>query len=258
MRQPLDKNEILLHLGDLANKFDISFYPLTDSTNRRARELAAAGPIDKPAVLLAQEQTAGRGRLGRSFLSERGGLYISFLYFPRGCAGETVGITAEAAVKLSRAIDSSCGIQTGIKWVNDIYLNGKKIAGILTEGEFDESGKLRYYIVGMGINVYKIEDFSSKIPIATTLEDEIKFAPDINKLCAEIIKEMLSDEEGDTLLEYRERSVTLGERVTVMAADPYEARAIEILDDYSLLVEQEDGTRISVNSGEVSTSILKR
>lgn len=231
---------------------ELFFYESADSTNLRAREWARGGGGD--AVFVAASQTAGRGRLGRSFLSADGGIYVSFLVHPTEGLSSPSGITAEAAVKLCRAIERVTGISADIKWVNDLYINGKKVAGILTEGEFDENGFLRYYVVGMGINVYKIKDFDRVMPIATTLEDNAKCDININDLCAEIITELLSYTDPRELLDgYRERCFVVGREVTVLRGEKeYSARALSVTDDYSLEILTESGERELLGSGEIS------
>ena len=238
------------------------FYDSTDSTNTRAREWAKSAYTGECVAFLARKQSLGRGRRGRSFLSDEGGIYLTILSTPtEGTRPER--ITAEAAVRAARAVERLTGLSVGIKWVNDLYINGRKCAGILTEGEFDEKGNLAYYALGLGINVYKIDGFSEKIPIATTLEDEINrekerknasvSLPDINLIAAEIISALVS---GDTpsVSEYRERCVILGKRVLIKRADDeFFATALDILDDYSLLCENERGERGVFNSGEIST-----
>ena len=240
---------------------EIFRYAECDSTNTRAREYARKCTLEgKPrdAVFIAESQSAGRGRLGRSFLSQKGGIYVSFLFFTRGKPQEISGITARAAVIAARVIDSLCGVHTRIKWVNDLYLNGRKIAGILTEGEFDENGNLRYFIVGMGINVYKIEDFERIMPIATTLEDEMKFKPNLemirDALTEKIREKLMADGECSQMLsEYRKRCTLLGKRVEVTrGTEKYEAVALRVHDDYSLEVALDSGEIRILNSGEVS------
>jgi len=227
-------------------------YEACDSTNERAREYAKE--FSSEAVFLADRQTAGRGRRGRSFLSEAGGIYISFLYFPRGGEVDISGITAKSAVILARAIEKVTGVRCDIKWVNDLYIKGKKIAGILTEGEFDENGKLAYYVVGMGINVYKIEGFCEKMPIAATLEEFAFSEINFDNLCSEIIFMMrrAAPPSEELLSEYRERCMLNGLEVIVHRGDEeYPALVLGVNDDYSLSVKVGDEIR-SLCSGEVS------
>ena len=233
------------------------FYDVTDSTNTRAKEYARTTVLTEPCAFIAREQTAGRGRLGRSFLSRCGGIYLSLLIPADGDVTPT-DITAMAAVKAAGAIRDTVGLEVGIKWVNDLYVDGKKLAGILTEGVFGDNGKLAYYIVGMGINVYKIGDFSEILPIATSIEDVLGERVNINKLAAALTLALASNiDREECLTEYRRRSVVTGRRLTVVGAGgSYTARAVEILDDYSLLVEREaDGARVRVFTGEVSVKL---
>lgn len=261
-RDMLDENRIKELLALVGVSTRLVFFDRTDSTNDRAREWAKNAYTGECVAFLAREQTKGRGRRGRSFLSENGGIYLTILTVPNKNTGFE-RITAEAAVRVARVVEELTGLSVGIKWVNDLYINGRKCAGILTEGEFDENGNLAYYALGLGINVYKIDRFSSKIPIATTLEDEIigenargnaeASLPDINLLCARIIAALLS---ADTpgVSDYRERCILLGKRVIIKRGDEQIfAVALDILDDYSLLVENERGERVVFNSGEVST-----
>ena len=134
----------------------IVFYEETDSTNTRAKEYARSAESKETVVFIANSQTAGRGRLGRSFVSERGGgIYMSILTYPEENGFDATAATARAAVCLARATEAVCGCKTEIKWVNDIYLGGRKLAGILTEGKMTSDGEIAYQVVGMGINVYK-------------------------------------------------------------------------------------------------------
>lgn len=240
---------------------NLIFYAQTDSTNTRARELAASEK--RTTVLIAALQSAGRGRRGRSFLSDEGGIYVSFLVFPDSAvggvpaaveAGKLTHLTALTAAVSLEPIERACGVTAGIKWVNDIYVNGKKIAGILTEGEFDEQGKIKYYVVGMGINVYKNADLTQNVPIASTLEDHAQKDIDINSLAADVIYAFLCgkvDAEGCLAL-YRERSTVIGREVRVLSEPEYDALCVGITDDYALLVKDREGKIHTLNSGEVS------
>ena len=238
------------------------FYDSTDSTNNRAREWAKGDYTGGCVAFLARKQTAGRGRRGRTFLSEEGGIYLSLLVRPDKNT-KTERITGEAATTVLSVVERLTGLSVGIKWVNDLYINGKKCAGILTEGEFDENGNLAYFVLGLGINVYKINNFSSKMPIATTLEDEVdreKEAknrevrlPDINRLCAEIIASLLSTD-TPSVSDYKKRCILLGKRVLIKRGDSeFFATALDVCEDYSLLIRLDGGEEIALGSGEVTT-----
>lgn len=231
-------------------------YDITDSTNERAREYARSEGAHFPAVFIARGQTHGRGRRGRSFDSELGaGLYISFLIKEDTKADEAVKITARAAVATSRAIERTSGLSPEIKWVNDIYSRGRKLAGILTEGEIDTAtGRLSYAVCGIGINLKK-RDFPDELSdIATTVEDECGITVD-----SEVLAEVLAEEffsVGDYMNEYRERSLVLGKKIAVrrLTGEEFTAHAVEITETASLIVEKENGEREELSSAEVSVS----
>lgn len=230
-------------------------YEITDSTNTRARELArsrAAGDRT-PAVITAVRQTGGRGRLGRSFHSPEGGIYMSFLLYPTSSAADSVSVTARAAVKVCRALSRFTDADIKIKWVNDLCLGGRKLAGILTEGEIHPDGSLAYLICGIGLNLYRTERPTELEHIATSLEEECGVRLDREAVIRAIVEEMLSEEDGDVLGEYRRRSAVTGREITVVRGDAsYPARALRILDDYSLLVLKDNGERERIFTGEIS------
>lgn len=226
----------------------------TDSTNRQLRLLAESG-AEAGTVLLADSQTAGRGRLGRSFASPAGkGLYLSLL-LPAFPAEELGKLTPRAAVAVRRAVKSVCGLETDIKWVNDLLVNGKKLCGILTEGAFRE-GRLQYAVLGVGLNVSALpEDFPAELrETATSILRETGRAIDRAALAAELIRELdrLQDPgEGDgkaDFREYRAHCVTLGRHVRLSTGETGFAAALER--DYALLLRREDGSELRVSSGE--------
>ena len=234
-------------------------YEMTDSTNTRAREYAKLYGADEPSVFIAEGQSAGRGRRGRTFDSQKGaGLYISFLFRPRGAAADAVRITAKAAVALSRAIERVCGLSVGIKWVNDIFADGKKLAGILTEGEIDSEGGFRYAVCGIGVNLLSREFPDGLSDIVTTLEDCIGKKPDREKLIEALTEEFFAERaEAEIMQEYRERSVVIGRRVNVrrISGGSFSAFVIGITDDGALLVRTDGGGQEALISAEVSLSI---
>ena len=253
----LSEKRIIEELNNLGIKAPkIVYYDLTDSTNTRAREYAKANPTQKsPVIFIADGQTAGRGRRGRSFVSESGaGIYISILTYPAENNLDVAGATAKAAVSLSRAIESLCDADIKIKWVNDLYLGGKKLAGILCEGEFDSEGKMTCQVVGMGINDYNNGTTDEISTIATSIENELGNAPDRAKLVARIIKEFLA-EGGDYYTEYKARSFTIGKKVTVIKpSESYEATVLDLNPDFSLKILTDKGIE-SLFTGEVSLKI---
>ncbi|MBQ8584403.1 MAG: biotin--[Clostridia bacterium] len=238
-------------------------YTLTDSTNTRAKEYARKHVGERECVIfIADGQTAGRGRLGRSFVSECGeGIFLSVLFYPDLPPEKVTDAVAYSAVILRRAISRVAGVLPSVKWVNDLYLGGKKLAGILCECVFLENEKSPAIIAGMGINVYKNAVNNEISDIATSIEAETNLRISREKLTEEIIEEFLKNLSSigsqEILSEYRESSFIIGKKVTVrpIAGEPYEARAVEILDDYSLLVEPQGGGRLALNSGEISVKL---
>ena len=232
------------------------FYGETDSTNTRAKEYAKSHPENnEPILFVADSQTAGRGRMGRSFVSNEGaGIYMSLLLYPDEHGFDATRATAKAAVALSRAVDSLAKVKSEIKWVNDVYLGNKKLAGILCEGEVLQNGKIGYLIIGMGINVYKNALSDEISAIATSLEHESDIIPSRSELTARIAYEMLNFH-GEFFEEYKTRSMLIGRKVRVIkATEEYDAMVIGLNDDFSLQLER-DGNPERLFTGEVSIKI---
>ena len=244
----------LIRLG--INPPRIIYYEETGSTNTEAKEYAKSNPkSNETVVFIANSQTAGRGRRGRSFVSVKGaGIYMSILSYPKESVADATAVTAKAAVALSRAIEEICKRSISIKWVNDIYLNGKKLAGILTEGEVDKNGKLLYQVVGMGINIYKNAISDEISNIATSIEGELNYAPNRSVLAARMIKEFLSTPDN-CYDDYKNKSFLIGKKVTVVKlSESYEATVIDINPDFSLQIER-NGEEERLFTGEISLKI---
>lgn len=247
---------------------EIFFYNCIDSTNEQARrypegvssdERLTLDGRDGTSLFIADSQTHGRGRLDRRFVSNAGaGLYMSIRFPFSGELADAVGITPFASVAVCRAIESLSDAKPKIKWVNDVYLGGKKLAGILTESIVGSDGK-RYFICGIGINLVPSEMPSELAMIATNLESEGFFAPR-EHLAAKICEEFLLGVEGamkrEILDEYRSRSFIIGSTVSVHGADGiYNARVLGIGDRYELVVSDECGKEKRLSSGEVSLKL---
>ena len=234
-------------------------YGMTDSTNTRAKEYArSAGSEGSPAVFITRAQSAGRGTRGRAFESPDGaGLYISFLFYPALRPADAALITTYAATRVCRAVERVAGgIQAKplIKWVNDIYLNEKKLSGILTEGAPGDNGALAYAIVGIGINIRSGALPDTLKEIATSLEDEISNTPDRSILTAKIISEFLNPM-GDYYSEYRSRSFVIGREITVIKlTESYRAKVTDLNPDFSLKLKTPNGIE-NLFTGEVSLKI---
>ena len=253
----LNEKKINSLLGDLSKDLQLLVYKTIDSTNTAAKRLGDS-KLCKRAVLIAGEQTAGRGRLSRSFTSNDGkGLYLSILLGEELLADFATSLTTYMAVVASRAIDSLSGLTTSIKWVNDIYSGGKKLAGILTEGKGKCEGVLSYAVVGIGVNLLK-QNFPEDVKnIATTVEDECGKIIDVNELAALIIKSFFENLHlvgtGELADEYRSRSFVIGKRVTVIKpTSTYEATVNAITNKCELVLILDNGKTEILSTGEVS------
>ena len=257
----LNKSIIKSYIGDLFPDLPIILYKTIDSTNTRAKEYAEQN-LAENAVFIASEQTAGRGRLGRQFISESdAGLYLSILLDKDSAKKSGLAITTYMATIASRVVERLTNLKADIKWVNDIYVRGKKLAGILTEGRIDPTdGSLDYAVCGIGINLYK-QTFDSEVrKIATTVEDESGKKTDVNELAAELIKEFFNDlrlvGSKEIAKEYKNRSVIIGKDVKVIKADrEYDATVLDITDNCELLIKAADGNTETLFTGEVSLKL---
>lgn len=236
----------------------IYIFDTIDSTNIYAKSIAAEGAKDGTLVT-AEAQTAGKGRMGRSFCSPSGGnIYMSVILRPQTDLESSQLITSCIAVATAEAIDSICSTDVKIKWVNDLFLGDKKICGILTEASLNfENGRLDYAVAGIGINLKSVKDsFSDQLTeIATSIEDETGSIPDRCRLIAEILKNidlyMSNIENRNFLDEYRRRSFIIGERVSVSKFNSERiASAVGISDNAGLIVRYDDGSQETLNSGE--------
>lgn len=254
----LSASGIQSHLS--CSGLQIEVLPSTASTNALLRERAAEG-APEGLVILANEQTKGRGRLGRDFYSPPDtGIYMSLLLRPQGLEpGEAVRITTMAAVAACRAIASVSGREPQIKWVNDIYLNEKKVCGILTEASFHlESGSLEYAILGIGFNVsppaggFPEEIVQTAGAILNIQTDEGK-----NRLAAAFLNAFLAiyraEDSNAYAEEYRRRSLVIGKAVNVISPSGIrKAYALDVDRECRLIVRYEDGSVEQLSSAEVS------
>lgn len=239
---------------------EISVLPTTSSTNALVREKANAG-VPEGYMILANEQTVGRGRVGRSFFSPKDtGVYMSLLLRPKNYSAEqAVRITTMAAVAICEAIEAISDEKAEIKWVNDIFVRGKKVCGILTEGSFSlESGLFEYAVLGIGINMYQPENgFPKELEsiagsVFQTHQNDAK-----NRLVSEFLNRLYvyytAPCQSDYVEQYRSRSFVIGKQVTLMSAnEPKNAVVLGIDDSCHLLVQYNDGTEGCYSSGEIS------
>lgn len=230
------------------------------STNDELRALAEAGAPDGQ-VVIAEEQTHGRGRAGRSFLSPQGGLYMSVLFRTQGFSSAVPSVTACAAVAVIDAVESACGFRPGVKWVNDIILGQKKIGGILTEMYVGAAACDGYIIIGIGLNVNeKKADFPAELSASASslalyaahgfcrarLAEAVISALDKMRLDLPCGLERYIDI-------YRRDCVTLGRLVSVnIDGRQQRATATAVNDDFSLSVCFADGSQRRLDGGDVS------
>ncbi len=257
----LEKQRLETMLSD----HEIHLFDSLDSTNRYAKSLAAEKPQTK-ALVVATHQSGGRGRLGRTFHSPRGGLYLSVLLPLTFSVQEAPLVTSIASVAVARSIDQVCSLSCSIKWVNDLFLGGRKVCGILTEGVLGvESGRVSALVVGIGINLSTPRHaFPVELQeLVTSLYENEEAIPsefDAHQLVVAIVRELermiaqLPDR--SFLAEYRARSLGLGKRVTVpQGKEHYHALASFIDDDAHLVVEDEAGGTHVLSSAEISVRL---
>jgi BirA family biotin operon repressor/biotin-[acetyl-CoA-carboxylase] ligase len=226
----------------------------------------AAKGAKEGTVILALEQTEGRGRMGRSFYSPKAsGIYFSIILRPKLNLEDSLLITTSAAVAVAQAIERIAGVQAYIKWVNDIFVADKKVCGILTEASLNfESGGLEYAVVGIGINI-DTGTFPDEIRhiAGSIFSDKPKGNPVTSMLVAEVlnnISDMTSRITSKNYLnEYRKRSFLIGKDIFVLKGkEIISAKAVDIDDKARLVVEYEDHTREALLSGEVSIRIKSK
>ncbi len=232
-----------------------------DSTNTRARELAKQG-APHGTVLIADHQTGGRGRRGRSFHSPAGmGIYMSVILRPRCAANDLMHLTCAAAVAMCDAVEAAAGFRPGIKWTNDLVCGKQKIAGVLTELGFDSAGMVDFAVIGVGINCCQRDnDFPEDIrPIAGSLSSVSGTVIDRAKLAAAMMDALfqmdaqLLTEKAQILSRYRRDCITIGQEVSIVrSGDIRHGTALDIDSEGALIVRLTDGSTETVNSGEVS------
>lgn len=238
----------------------IHIFKSVDSTNHIAKKMALE-QAPHGTVILAEEQTAGRGRMGRSFYSPASsGIYMSFILRPNLTSDNAVLITTAAAVAVARAIEQIIQIQAGIKWVNDIYINGKKVCGILTEALTDfESGNIESIILGIGINFNTaVSAFPKSVQHkAGSLFIEKPAGITRNQVAAAVICHVMTICENlpnrSFIAEYKNRSIILGKEIEVIRGNTSEtAVAMDITENGGLIIKKSNGFTETLNSGEIS------
>ena len=243
---------------------DVTVCDTIDSTNTEARRRLAEG-IRTPCLIVAHTQTDGRGRLGRTFYSPRGsGLYMTLVLESHTALDRLTSVTPAAAVATAEAISEVCGKAATIKWVNDLYLAGKKVCGILTEAVTFEGGY--HVIVGIGVNITTCNFPEGMRNPAGAVLDEMDPAVDQSRLCARIIERVMTlvspDNAAECLASYRQRLCFVGERVTCTRHFPKDGEAcptdgiegivMGVDEDYGLILRRDDNTVEVLRGGEIS------
>ncbi len=260
----LGETEIRAELGEtkLVGRKLVCFESV-DSTNAYLKRAASEGVIDGT-VAVANEQTGGKGRRGRSFMSlPDKGIYLSVLLRPPVEPNHLLPITGFCAVAVCNAIERVAQVRPRIKWANDLVLGGKKLAGILTELSMEgESGALQYVIMGIGVNVaHTEEDFAGELSsIATSLNLETGASVSRAALAAAMIEELdalymalLRHRLAPYLEAYRNDCLTIGQEVQLLWEDVHEkVLAVGVDDDLGLQVMRANGTEDVIRTGEVS------
>ena len=231
-----------------------------DSTNDLLKTMARQGAPHGTAIL-AKHQTGGHGRMGRTFHSPEGGVYLSFLLRPDCLPGSLMHLTCAAAVAMCDAVEQAAAIRPGIKWTNDLVWEKRKLGGILTELGLSPRGGVDYAIIGIGINCcQQAQDFPEEIrSIATSLHQitgtDVSPA-DVAAAMLEALHRMdsilLSGKEA-LLDRYRTDCVTVGQEISVVrGSEVRHGKALCVDAEGALVVEYPDMTREAVTSGEVS------
>lgn len=255
---------IMPYLKGAATDFALDVRQTVTSTNTLAKEMAAKG-AKEGTVIIAREQTEGRGRMGRNFYSpSSSGIYFTLILRPKLNLEDSLLITTATAVAVAKAIDAIAKVNASIKWVNDIFVGEKKVCGILTEASLNfESGGLEYAVVGIGINI-GTKDFPEEIKqiAGSIFEDKPDNSPVTSILVAEVLNNlaecMNSLTDKKYIEEYRQRSFLIGKPILVLKGkEVTPAKAINIDERARLVVEYEDHTTEALISGEVSVRQVK-
>lgn len=254
--EKLNAAEIKAYL--LNKELQIFVYDEINSTNSTAKKLLLDG-VEPPFLVVADSQTAGRGRFGRKFYSPtKTGVYMSLVISPEIKLGSPVTVTAAAAVAVSRAIATLLQKETQIKWVNDVFLDGKKVCGILSEATFDvETSTIKSIVIGIGINL-TTSDFPEEISaIAGSVgSTEVSRARVIATITENLLQLTNQTDNIDFLDEYRKKSCVVGKDIYFFCGETRtEAHALGIDEAGGLIVKLLDGTIDVLRSGEITIRV---
>lgn len=238
---------------------EVVLYDCLESTNSQAKELATSGNANEGDLIISLSQSGGRGRMGRSFYSPKGcGVYFSLVLKPKLPAEDISLITPIAAVAVALAIEKATHKSPKIKWVNDIFLNGKKVCGILSEASFNSSGGAEYVILGIGMNLKAPSDgYPAEIKnIAGSIFEENEEL-NANALVADTVNEfftLYNDLYSKNIPnEYKKRMMLMGDDINYTVNSTKKSGRVVGLDDrFHIIVENEAGEREALQSGEVT------
>lgn len=235
----------------------VTVLEVTTSTNRAAKQAGIAENAPHGTVIAARCQTEGSGRRGRRFYSPaESGLYFTVVLRPSKDVQDSLLLTTAAAVAAVRGVEEVCRVALSIKWMNDLYLNEKKVGGILTEAVTDfESGAIEFVVVGIGLNLYEPENGFPKELQKKAGAILAKDTPvDRSALMAAIVNNLLEEAQKEEISPlYRERNIVPGKKVTVTTSHrEYDGEALEILPDGRLVVRDEKGREESLAFGDIS------
>lgn len=273
VRDELSADFIREKLKEHGVSLTVQVEKIVDSTNNVLKDCAAAGE-KRDMVLFSEEQSAGRGRRGRSFFSPEGtGIYLSLLLHPNAAPQECTMLTTLAAAAAAKAIEEAAGVEAQIKWVNDVFVRGRKIAGILTEASLKPGrSSPEYVVVGIGFNLYmpaggfpgQLQEVAGSILESGRHEENLR-----NRLASGFLTEFMeyyrTFPSRSYLEEYRRRCFVIGKRVRIMEPEgAFEkraeragcgreyAKALGIDEECRLLVQYDDGTKEALSGGEIS------
>jgi BirA family biotin operon repressor/biotin-[acetyl-CoA-carboxylase] ligase len=237
---------------------EIISYSSLPSTNDAAKRQAKKG-AKEGTVIIAEEQTAGRGRIGRSWLSPKGSVAISIILYPP--LAYLTSLIMVASLATAYAIERVTNLKAQLKWPNDVLVNGKKVCGILVESDV-KGNKVDYTVIGIGLNVnINLADFPGIAPSATSLSQELGGYVSrrrlIQSLLAEVERLYLALPEGDSVFkQWRDRLATLGQKVRVSSGEAtYRGIAESVAPDGSLLLRQPDGNLLKIVAGDVTLRV---
>lgn len=243
----LDINQIKNILNE---KIDVIIYDEIDSTNSICKKLGDLNQLNK--LVISNCQTNGRGRLGRTFISNKGkGIYMSILLKPNIQMFDISKITCVVSTSIAKVLENIIKRKISIKWVNDLYLNHKKFCGILTESKIVDN-QIKYIVIGIGINLFH-QNFPTTIN-ATSIEDETDIIIDINEVIGKIVNQIFEDIKNinSQIIDYYKERLYLKNQIVELnvANQVFLGKIIDINDNFELLVNVE-GIIKTINSGEI-------